>query len=265
MIKQLPYELSGVSELQSQGRKETGIEAGVALRTMNDLQSELFLPQARNYERLVCDIARLDLDAANEIVDSGQDIGLVLPNEGFLQKIDWKTIRFPGDQYEVQIQPANSLDDSPAGRKQRIMELANSGALPAQMIDSLLDSTALDVEAATGTQRAQAEYIERILASYQTFDEEEDDEAGIRLSPDPLLNLQTAKLQMVQGYVEMLSMDAPEANLSLVRDYIEEIDSMTAPAAPPAPALGAAPGGPAAGPPMPMAPPPGPAPAPMMQ
>lgn len=272
-IRSLAYELNGVNEMSAQGRKEAGVDAAVAMRVMNDLQSERFLPQARSYENFFVQLCRLDIEAAQELVDAGVSVSATLPNEGFLRTIDFNAVRLPQDMYEVTIQASSSNEDTLAGRRQMVSELEAKGVLSPETAAELLSSANIDVEALGKRELAQQRYLEGFIGQCEEW-EAEKDEASPYEPPDPLMNLASGIMQMTDAYMEFKADRAPEPNLALIREWITAADGMmssASSAAAPPPADGAVPPGMLADPMMPQLPggamPPAPMPmpgAPMM-
>lgn len=231
-LRGIPYELSGINELTSQGKKEAGITAGVALRTINDMQSELFLPQSHNYETFFVELARRDLDAAQDLVDNNVDLELALPSEGFLEDIKFKDVTMPSDMYKVTIQPSNSGEDSLAGRRQMVAELAQGGQLSPSIVERLLTTPNPDLESMASARQSQYRYLASMIGEFMEYDAEheaaegEDEVDEIYEAPEKYMNLEDGIRQMTQAYYEMKEMRAPEENLRLARNWIDQADGL---------------------------------------
>lgn len=255
------YEYTGISETSAQARKEPGIDAAVALRTMNDLQSERFLTQARSYEQLFVTIGRLDLMIASDMAKRGVAVKATFPDSGGMDEIDFTKVQMPEDTYVVTLQAASATEDTLAGRKQMVAEMLQRGAITQEQADELLASSSADTESLTKRQSAQSRYIERLIAKFQEWnpgeteaeveeelgdedlDDDESEEVGndegessVYEPPDPVLFLPKAILQMSDGLIEMLADGAPERNKGLVRRWITEAQTQLTPKEPPAPA-----------------------------
>ncbi len=258
-MRELVNELPGVSELAAQGRKEPGITSGVAIRESNDLQGERFLPKAQNYEQAHVDIGKRILEAVQDLADAGVAPTSYLPSEGLITSIDWNSIK-PGedDLYEVTIQPANSLSDSVAARKQFIADMQASGLITPEVAARMLASDDPDIEGENARKTGQYNWLERIICQVLDVD---DDEADIDIEgPDPLMKLDAALMQMTEAYIEVSSWEGtPENKRAALRNWVLECSRMMATANPPAPPAppGMPPGMPQGPPPMGAMPPPG--------
>lgn len=237
-LRGLAYELKGVNEMAAQGRKEAGVDAAVAMRVMNDLQSERFLPQSRMYENFFVQLCRLDIEAAQELVDAKVNVSATLPNEGFLRTIDFNEIRLPEDMYEVTIQASSSNEDTLAGRRQMVAELESKGVLSPETAAELLNSPNIDTEALGKRELAQQRYLEQLIGECEEWDAKSDEQSPYE-PPDPLLNLASGIMQMTDAYVSFKADRAPEENQALLRNWIAAADKMLNPQ----PAAGAVPPG----------------------
>jgi hypothetical protein len=239
-LRGMCFENVGVSEMSSQGKKEQSITSGVAIRTVNALQSQRFLPKSRAYEQFIVNINRLDLYAIQDLVAANIDPSMIVESEGFIDTIDWSEITLPSDQYVVTLAASSSEEDSPAARKQTIQDLIALGYQ--NIADELVKIP--DVEWVTERQSAQRRYMDGVIARYTRFDARKQDVADVIDTPDPIFDLAKASVQMKDGYISAKADGAPEANLMLFRDWLSEADELMAKAQP-APPVDPAAGGPA--------------------
>lgn len=267
------YEYTGISETSAMARKEPGIDAAVALRTMNDMQSERFLPQARAYEQFFVSLGRIALMLAHDMEADGVQVKATFHEDGGADEIDFAQVKLPEESYIVTLQAASATEDTLAGRRQVVAEMLQRGAISQEQADELLATDNADTEQFSKRRSAQKRYIERLLAKFQEWnpgqteadveeelgDEDLDDdesetvgndqgEGSIYEPPDPVLDMPRAIVQMSEGLIEMLADGAPERNKALVRRWITDAQAMITPPAPPA-MQGApgAPGGPGGG------------------
>lgn len=231
-MKALCYELPGVSEMSAQGKKEAGVTSGVAIRTVNDLTTERFLPKAKDYEQSFVAIGKLMLwameDLSKEFSDS--ELTALLPGADSIQEFTWEDVKL--EEYEVQMQPASSFPDTPAGKLQAISEFAEAGYIGPETARRLMSQSAPDIDALNERETAQYRYIEQLISEMQEADEDDEEEYEADV-PDPLLNLESAIVQMTMGYYEMLKDRAPEYNKRLLRNWISAADDILSDAANP--------------------------------
>jgi len=239
------FEITGVSQMRASARKEPGVTAGVAIRTLNDMQTARFSIKAHAYEDSFVELAGRIIQACRE---AAQTEKVTIRWDG---EIDWKDVDVPENTFDITIAPASSLPNDPAGRLQMAQELYSSGIIGVETFKQLLGWP--DLEREMNNQTAQSRYIEKVLEIML------DPEDGMAMAPDPyLMNKPHALMQAAQAYFEGLYNDAPEEVLQRVRDYMDQLDQLIAAAMMPPPMPGAGMGaGPSGAPsqgPVPLAP-----------
>jgi hypothetical protein len=228
MAKGMCYEIPGVSEMSAQSRTEPGIESGRAIESMNDLQSERFLPKARAYENLFVQLARLDMYAANDIRAKNGKVKVAVGYGEYLDEIVWDDVA-PEDAELFTVQAASSIEDTLAGRRQFISDYAAAGYITPETAERMLATSNPDVESMNKREQAQHRYLERIIARFQKAKPQTWDSAVDGVAPDEYLAKEAAYVQMVDAYLEMLGDEAPEFNLELVREYLTLLNQMLQP------------------------------------
>ena len=131
------YEYTGVSEAKATARKEPGVTAGVAIRTVNDMQTVRFINRAKMYESAYVELAQQSIICAKEAYDAGLTVKAGASKS---DQIDWADIDVDIDLFDIQIAPASSLPSDPAGRMQMTQELFEAGIIGADTYKQLLGS-----------------------------------------------------------------------------------------------------------------------------
>lgn len=259
------FEVSGASQMSATSRKEPGITSGVAIRNMNDIETERFSLQASLYEWLHVDIARETVKGMRRIAKDGANPVVKWPGMRFMREFSWSDVSLEEDQYHLRIFPTSSLPSTPAGRLATVEEMMMSGMISPDNARRLLGWA--DLEQFSKRENSQREFIDMLIERFlDAEDEGELEELGGFESPEPFMSLETAMVQFAQAYFEAKLERAPEFNVGLLRDWISAADAqmkaaeqamqeMQAAAAGPPPGPG--PAGPAGAPP-PGAPPPSP-------
>lgn len=135
MYKQDAYELVGLTELSATGQKPAGLDSGLALSTLENIESDRFQTQLNNVLRLYVDIARRCI----ELFD-----GQVLPNIRHRLDISWGDIKRIKNKMSIQFSAADSLSKDPSTKLQQLQKLAQAGLLPANRIASLMEMPDLE-------------------------------------------------------------------------------------------------------------------------
>lgn len=205
------FELSGVSQMSASARKEPGVTAGIAIRTLNDMQSARFALKAKAYENAYIDLTDQFIYCAREAAEAGDDMVLRYDNE-----IKWSEVEVPEDTFNITIAPTSSLPNDPAGRMQMTQELYSAGIIGVESFKQLLGWP--DLEKEMNLQTAQTRWLEKVIDNI--LDNPEDYEP-----PDAhIIDKPRALMQVSQAYFDGLYDDAPEESLAMLRQYMAELD-----------------------------------------
>lgn len=215
--KEEMYEVSGISEMRATSRKEPGVTAGVAIRTVNDIQSGRIAPKAKAYEGGIVDIGMQIIVCSREAAEAGEEVSAYLDRE-----IEWSEVELPEKMVKIQVAPASSLPNDPAQRLQMTQELFDMQVISAEAFKELLQWTDLDGE--MNLQTSQRRYIDKLIDSY--LDADETQQMPFTAPDAHLIDPAGAMLQVAQAYFDALYDDAPEANLEMLRRYLKELGAL---------------------------------------
>ena len=214
------YRFAGVSQLSAQAMKPSGLDAAVALREYQDIESERFSVAQRAAEAFDLDVSRLILTEATTLAEGGIDVEV--PSERrrrrkrVLERIKFSAINLDEDAYELQVYPASQLPRQPHGRLAMVEQLIAAGFLDKQNAMRLLDLP--DVEGVMSEQLAPY-YI--VLDMIEAMIED-----GERIDPIPEMDLQLAdqitSLAILQGTMDKL----PEDRMGLLRGFKASIGQL---------------------------------------
>jgi hypothetical protein len=237
------YDFLGIPQSQATGRKEPGVNAAVAMRTLNDIGTLRQAPKAKRYEYAYVELARCTFDALDDLA-AANDGKVVVKRQGTrsLEEFVWVDVKLPENSIEVSIAPASSLPNDPAGRLNMVQELYASGVISAATFRNLLGWP--DLESEMSSESAEYEYLEQLAERYLDATEEEWGDGDFESPEGFIIDKNRGLIQFAAKYWSAKLDDAPEFNLGLIRRYIQELDEMIASAsgAPPGPPQGAAPG-----------------------
>ena len=127
---QRAYELVGISQLSAMSQKPNGLDSGIALSTMESIESDRFETQLKQVINAYVDIARVCV----ELFD-----GDILPNSNRRLSINWNDIRKANDSLKIQFSAADALSKDPSVKLQQLQALAQSGIIPQSRIASLME------------------------------------------------------------------------------------------------------------------------------
>jgi hypothetical protein len=131
-LKQDAYELCGISQLSATSQKPQGLNSGVALSTMEDIESDRFEVQLNSVIHTYVDIAK----ACIALFDLNDPI---LPDNRLRRGFTWSDIVEAQNQLVIQFSAAESLSKDPQTRAQQVLMLVQMGVIPQNRIAALME------------------------------------------------------------------------------------------------------------------------------
>ena len=131
-LKQSAYELVGISQLSAMSTKPTGLNSGVALSTMENIESDRFETELNQVIRAYVDIAKTCIEVFPE-----EDT--ILPEDNQRLSIKWKDIVEESNKMVVQFSAADSLSKDPSTKLQQLQMLAQTGIIPQTRIAQFME------------------------------------------------------------------------------------------------------------------------------
>lgn len=131
-LKQDAYELCGISQLSATSQKPQGLNSGVALSTMEDIESDRFEVQLNSVIHTYVDIAK----ACIVLFDPDDPI---LPDSRLRRGFTWRDIVEAQNQLVIQFSAAESLSKDPQTRAQQVLMLVQMGVIPQNRIAALME------------------------------------------------------------------------------------------------------------------------------
>lgn len=131
-LKTTAYELTGISKLSAQSAKPVGIDSGLGLRTITNIESERFQTQFNQVIRMYVEVARTCIS----VFDPNDDI---LPQDQKRVNIKWKDIVEEYEKMSIQYSGADALSKDPATKLQQLQVLAQAGVISQTRIAQLME------------------------------------------------------------------------------------------------------------------------------
>lgn len=254
-LKASAFERTGVSRMSAHGMKPPGLDSGAAQREYRDITTERFALQEKAFEQLFLDTVQLCLLIAKEMDADGEAPVISYRTAYLAKQIEWADVDMR--DVAVQIQAANSLSKTLAGRMQTVIEWAQAGVITQDEARRLMEHP--DLASTLSLYNAAREDLERCIEAILD---------GEQLVPEPYQNLKMGVWMFQMSYLKARANGAPDDVLENLRTWIVQAGKMLEVASQPAPgpmpmgpgAAAAMPGAPVEPPAMPMAPPMGGAP-----
>jgi hypothetical protein len=142
-LYQRAFQEIGVSELSAGAKKPSGLDAAVAIREFNDIETERFIMIGKAYEQFFLDLTKI---ALGMIAETPGNYRVKLVGKSRFEVLSWKDVHLDEDQYVLQMFPISSLPQTPAYRLQRIEELKAGGYITQSTALRLADMPDIDAE-----------------------------------------------------------------------------------------------------------------------
>lgn len=235
-FRQRPRELTedalndvGLSQMSVQSQKPAGITAGVALQTLDDIETERFMMFGRAYETWCVELGRRFIDCAKQISDAYGDHAVSVPMKGGLLKLRWTDVYVEG--VELRAFPTSLLPQQPAARMEKLLMLWERQAIDRDSFFRHMDAPDLqaEIDEAISAKLLVDEMIDKMLEA------EEEEGAAAYVAPTAYQPFDWAAAR-AQAKLNRAMLDGcPEFNLDLLRQYIEHCQTEQQKLTPPAP------------------------------
>src|SRR5574344_1342876 len=129
---QKAYEMIGISALSAQSKKPTGLDSGIALSTMEDVESDRFETQLNQIIKTYVDVAKKCIS----VFPKNENI---LPESNSRVTIKWKDIVEETNKMVIQKSSEDALSKDPAEKLKELQSLAQAGIIPASRVATFLE------------------------------------------------------------------------------------------------------------------------------
>lgn len=221
-LVQFAYEQAGVSMLSAQGKKPAGVDAGVALRELIDIESDRFSVFQKRYEQYYVDKAKLHIELTKLIAEEDPKYSVYYKGKRGLEEIRWSDVDLDSDRYIMQAFPTSFLPKTPAGKFQMVQELVQAGFLQKEDAIKALDFP--DIEGTTNLLVSAANEMDWVIEKII-----EDNEYT---APEPFQNLEYGMPKMQGAYLHSKMSGVPEDRLEKMRRWMSEADSFSSSGSP---------------------------------
>lgn len=126
------YDMIGISQLSAQSRKPSGLDSGVALQTMEDIESDRFEVQVNHFINAYVDVTRKLIEIIPEDFE-------ILPADKYQSTMTWASLKEQDNLYKVQYSAATSLSKDPAERAKQIIQMSQIGLINPSKAAELMD------------------------------------------------------------------------------------------------------------------------------
>ena len=223
------YEQEGLSQMSASSQKPAGLNSGEAIRSYDDINTDRFSNLSRRYDNFFIDLAYLIIDQAKDIALRDGAYQTVYPDRRGTQEVDFPKMAKLDDPFVIQCFNESSLPHDPAGRKQTIVEMIQSGMLSIKEGRRLMNYPDLDQmqTLANASEERIFCYLDKIV------------EESKYTPPDPFMDIALAEELVTQYYNLYECKKLEEDRVQMLRDFFTQLQTLKQAAMPapmPAPA-----------------------------
>ncbi len=217
----------GVSQMSAQSQKPVGVDAAIALQTLDDIESQRHIVFGRRFESWCMDVARLLIEAVKNIAKQHGDYAVKVPLRGAYLALKWSEVKVDG--FQLEMQSVGQLFTSFAGRLEKLKTLFDMGAIDSFTFMRHLDAgdvqSELDLE--TVNRLIVDEMVEAMLdAEDAPANDNADPDApdASYVPPNSYLPLAWAHKRAHQRRLQAQMNGAGERVLNLLTRFIDDLE-----------------------------------------
>lgn len=143
-LYQKAFQEAGISELSAGAKKPSGLDAAVALREFNDIETERFSMFGKAWEQLFMDFTEIALEMLEQEGLSGYKVRA--PNRHSYDELTFGDLKYEDDKFIIQMYPVSSLPNTPSAKYQRVKEMLADGFIDMTTAKRLMDFPDIDAE-----------------------------------------------------------------------------------------------------------------------
>jgi hypothetical protein len=219
------HAVAGVSEMHSAGRKEPGLDSGIAQRYVAALINERFAAVQRRYVQAVAvDSAKIIIQILCDIYQDDQKLTRHWPGQDSLREVSASVALHGIEALKYVIRPAavSGSKGSPAERQQAAFELFKSGVLSQDAMAGL-QSNGYDLPEVLDERDTQREWLDAQLDRYMFAPDEETQKPDFYEPPLRHMDVPRALVRVIDGFLEArmekLESERQEYYLMLLADF----------------------------------------------
>lgn len=152
---------SGVSQMAAQSEKPAGVESGIALQTLDDVETQRHIVFGRRFETWCMNVMRLLFECVKKIAREHGDYAVKVPMKGAYLELSWKDVEIDG--FQLHLQSVGNLYLSFAGKLEKLKTLFEMGAIDRGTFMRHLDAG--DVQSELDLETADKLLVDEMLES----------------------------------------------------------------------------------------------------
>jgi hypothetical protein len=223
-IEESALRRAGISSMSANATRPEGVEHAVALRELSDSQAKRHVERSARLEATVKPTVQLLIHFLKDIVLDKSDLS-DFPETELLERIKWKKVDLYSTRFTVQVETASVMSETPAGRKQGVIELLQYGGF--EMLGAgnpqvgMQEAMRLIGHPDLGQSQMRAnvdiKHIEWVIGRLRE---------GEMVLPEQFDNFEFTIPRVIQAMKDFEVRNCPEEILDLFRNYVEQAEEM---------------------------------------
>lgn len=221
MIAQNMLRYQGISELSAQSLLPAGLRqaSGHALTVYDDMEDSRFRVAHEAVRQFHVELGWLIVDACEEAAEAGENVEILSPADGTLERINWSDVKMDRKEYTLRCEPISSLSQSKAALLQETLELVDRKIITdRRVVANMLNLP--DIDASRDLETADIDVVDKtcslILRGLPYPD------------PDKRLLLDVAYDRARKHYNKARVDGVPEERIAALDDYLSKIEALIA-------------------------------------
>ena len=221
MIAQNMLRYQGISELSAQSLLPAGLRqaSGHALRVYDDMEDSRFRVAHEAVRQFHVELGWLIVDACEEAAENGEEVEILAPGQGALERINWSDVRMDRKEYTLRCEPISALSQSKAALLQETLELVDRKIITDRRI--VADMLNLpDIDATRDLETADVDVVDKACSLILRGLDYPD--------PDKRLLLDVAYDRARKHYNKARVDGVPEERIAALDEYLSKIEALIA-------------------------------------
>ena len=210
------YEKVGISMTSASGTKQEGVDSAVAMRTLVDIESGRWIQVSKNWEKFICDNARMVMKVCKAHFKSGKSFSIKYMDKKskIVKEIPWNKVNAPDDEFVIKCDTISSFSSSMSGRISTVLDFFSQGIFSEQRTLEMLGLDP-DIDQEYRLQTSSLRLCEQSMSEMV--------ENNVYEHPEPYMDLKLAQRVSEMTYTQLRLDKCPEERLQLIRNWITEI------------------------------------------
>lgn len=213
----------GLNMMSTAGMKQPGINSGVAINAMDDIEDERHIVFGRAYEAACLTLARLFLRAAANMAKEKGELSVQVPMKKGLLPLKWADVSL--NDFQLRVFPTSMLPQQLGARLEKLKMLFDAQLIDRQTFLQQLDAPDLSAEMDLET-ADRLNIDEKLEAILDADGQKEVQKSANQATPSSFINFRWAARRAQQRLNEAEIDGADEINLDAMREFIAQCKTL---------------------------------------